>query len=426
MIWRALYTLALRGLAPLIPLRLWWRGLREPGYRRHVAERFGYYKDALERVGGPHGGKPLIWLHAVSVGEARASAGLTRALGEAHPECDLLVTCMTAAGRDTLKELHGESVQVAWLPYDYPGAVHRFLEHFRPRLAILLETELWPNLLAACAEFGVPVLLANARMSKKSAAGYRRLGVLARPALGALALACAQSEEDAARLRALGARRIEVAGNLKFDSAPDEAKAAAGRAWRERLGRPVLLLASTRDGEEKLLLDAMPPWDGKLLVVVVPRHPRRFDEVASFAQSRRTRNEIPSAQDRVYLGDTMGEMDFYYVAADVAVIGGSFQPLGGQNLIEACAAGVPVVLGPSMFNFAEATRLAVDAGAALQAEDAADAIGKALRLLSDPAERERMGAAGRALCQAHRGATRRHLEYCGELLGSGTKAPARR
>jgi 3-deoxy-D-manno-octulosonic-acid transferase len=317
-------------------------------------------------------------------------------------------------------------VQVAWLPYDYPGAVRRFLEHFRPRLAILLETELWPNLLAACAEFGVPVLLANARMSEKSAAGYRRLGVLARPALGALALACAQSEEDAARLRALGARRIEVAGNLKFDSAPDEAKAAAGRAWRERLGRPVLLLASTRDGEEKLLLDALPPWDGSLLVVVVPRHPRRFDEVASFIQSRRTRAEIPSAQDRLHLGDTMGEMDFYYAAADVAVIGGSFQPLGGQNLIEACAAGVPVVLGPSMFNFAEAARLAVDAGAALQAEDAADAIGKALRLLSDPAERERMGAAGRALCQAHRGATRRHVEYCGELLSSGAKAPARR
>lgn len=418
MIWRALYTLALRLLAPVILLRLWSRGLREPGYRRKIAERFGYYA-------APHEEKPLIWLHAVSVGEARASAVLTRALGEAHPECDILVTCMTAAGRATLKELHGESVQVAWLPYDYPGAVRRFLEHFRPSLGVLMETELWPNLLAACAEFGVPVLLANARLSEKSAAGYRRLGALARPALGSLALACAQSEDDAARLRALGARRVAVAGNLKFDSAPDEAKHAAGKAWRERLGRPVLLLASTRDGEEKLLLEALPPWDGKLLVLVVPRHPRRFDEVAAFSQSRRARGEFPGAQDRVYLGDTMGEMDFYYAAADIAVIGGSFRPLGGQNLIEACAAGVPVVLGPSMFNFAEATRLALDAGAAVRADDAADAIRKALQLLLNPEERGKMGAAGRALCQAHRGATRRHLEYCGELLRSGPTAPAR-
>ncbi|MGB3936033.1 MAG: 3-deoxy-D-manno-octulosonic acid transferase [Burkholderiales bacterium] len=415
MIARALYTLALRILAPLILLRLWWRGHREPGYRLEIAERFGHYRSPPEE-------RPLIWLHAVSVGEARASAGLARALGEAHPECDLLVTCMTAAGHATLRELHGESVQVVWLPYDYPGAVRRFLEHFRPRLAILVETELWPNLLAACAAFGVPVLLANARLSEKSAAGYRRVGVLARPALGALTLACAQSEEDAARLRALGVPRVEVAGNLKFDSAPDEAKRAAGRDWRERVGRPVLLLASTRDGEEKLLLQSLPAWDGKLLVVVVPRHPRRFDEVAGLAQSRRSTQEFPGEGDRIHLGDTMGEMDFYYAAADVAVIGGSFQPLGGQNLIEACAAGVPVVLGPSTFNFAEATRLALDAGAAVQADDAADAIRRALQLVSNAAERKKMGAAGLALCRAHRGATRRHLDYCGELLGSGARA----
>ncbi|MFY9314594.1 MAG: glycosyltransferase, partial [Burkholderiales bacterium] len=235
-------------------------------------------------------------------------------------------------------------------------------------------------------------------------------------------LACAQSEEDAARLRALGVPRVEVAGNLKFDSAPDEAKRAAGRDWRERVGRPVLLLASTRDGEEKLLLQSLPAWDGKLLVVVVPRHPRRFDEVAGLAQSRRSTQEFPGEGDRIHLGDTMGEMDFYYAAADVAVIGGSFQPLGGQNLIEACAAGVPVVLGPSTFNFAEATRLALDAGAAVQADDAADAIRRALQLVSNAAERKKMGAAGLALCRAHRGATRRHLDYCGELLGSGARA----
>jgi len=412
--WRLLYTVVIMAALPFILARLWWRGRREPFYRRRIGERFGQYRDIPS-------GRPLIWVHAVSVGEARASAELVRALGTAHPGFDLLLTCMTAAGREALRGLHGESVQVAWLPYDYPGAVRRFLEHFRPCLAVLVETEIWPNLVAACGEHGVPVLLANARMSEKSALGYRRWRGLARPAIAALTVVCAQSEEDAARLRALGARRIEVTGNVKFDSTPDEAKRAEGRAWRERLGRPVLLLASTREGEEKVLLDALPvrdetTRDEKLLVLVVPRHPRRFDEVSALSQSRRSLDPLPAADHRVYLGDTMGEMDFYYAAADVAVIGGSFVPLGGQNLIEACAAGVPVVFGPSMFNFSEASRLALEAGAAVQAADAAGAIREALRLLSNSAEREKMGAAGKRLCETHRGATQKHLDLCGELL----------
>jgi 3-deoxy-D-manno-octulosonic-acid transferase len=416
--WLALYTLALRVAAPFVLLRLWRRGARESGYRRQVGERFGFYQGGAET-------KPVLWVHAVSVGEARASAALVRALAAAHPEHRLLLTCMTAAGRDTLMQLHGVSATIAWLPYDYPGAVRRFLGHFRPRIGLLVETELWPNLLAACAERGVPVLLANARLSEKSARAYGRLRGLARPAVASLALACAQSEPDAARLRALGARRVEVTGNLKFDSMPDEAKRAAGRAWRDRLARPVLLLASTREGEERLLLDALQERDPALLVLVVPRHPRRFNEVAALAQSRRSRCPLPGAADRVHLGDTMGEMDFYYAAADVAVIGGSFAPLGGQNLIEACAAGVPVVLGPSMFNFAEATRLAVEAGAALQAADAPSAMGQASSLLADPARRTAMGEAGRKLCALHRGATQRHLDYCSELLRLAAMAPRR-
>jgi 3-deoxy-D-manno-octulosonic-acid transferase len=420
--WRFLYTLALWAAAPFILLRLWWRGRREPGYRRRIGERFGYYRDApIER--------PVLWVHAVSVGEARASAALVRALARENPGAEVLVTCMTAAGRETLAELHGGSVRVAWLPYDHPGAVRRFLEHFRPRLGVMMETEIWPNLLAACAGHGVPVMLANARMSEKSASGYLRWSALARPALASLAAVCAQSEADASRLRALGARRVEVTGNVKFDSAPDEAKRSAGKSWRARLARPVLLLASTREGEEKLLLDAMPAWDGKLLVVVVPRHPSRFDEVSVFAQSRRSRDALPAANERIHLGDTMGEMDFYYAAADVAVIGGSFVPRGGQNLIEACAAGVPVVLGPSMFNFAEATRLALQAGAAIQAAGAPAAVREALALLSDPGRRIAMGEAGRGLCAAHRGATRKHLLLCGELLrtaaGAAATVPAR-
>ena len=425
--WRLLYTLLLRAAAPFILVRLWWRGRREPGYRRRIGERFGRYKDGpLRRLGAAPTERPLLWVHAVSVGEARAGAALVRALGNANPGAEVLVTCMTAAGRETLRELHGESVRVAWLPYDYPGAARRFLEYFRPRLGVLMETEIWPNLLAACAAHGVPMLLANARMSEKSAFGYLRWSALARPALESLAVVCAQSEADAARLRALGARRVEVTGNVKFDSTPDEAKRREGEAWRARLARPVLLLASTRDGEEKLLLEALPAWDGKLLVLVVPRHLRRFDEVAGLSQSRRSRAPMPAAGDRVHLGDTMGEMDFYYAVADVAVIGGSFMPLGGQNLIEACAAGTPVVLGPSMFNFAEATRLALQAGAAVQAAGAAAAIRAALALLADPGRSTAMGQAGRKLCEAHRGATQKHLLLCEELLRPpGVTAPTR-
>jgi 3-deoxy-D-manno-octulosonic-acid transferase len=416
--WAALYTLVLTFAIPIAVARLWWRGAREPGYRRRIGERFGRYRQAAD-------GRPMLWLHAVSVGEARASAGLARALAARYPDHGLLLTCTTATGRATLKELHGESATIAWLPYDTPGAVRRFLEHFRPRLALLMETEIWPNLLAGCRAYGVPVMLANARMSENSARGYRRYAPLLRPAFGSLAIACAQSEADAVRLRSLGVREVEVTGNLKFDVAVDAAKQAAGRAWRVRLGRPVLLLASTREGEEAMLLGALRVTPGEappgLLTVVVPRHPRRFEEVAALAQARRSSGGEPRPDDRVYLGDTMGEMDFYYAAADVAVIGGGFAPLGGQNLIEACAAGVPAVLGPSMFNFAEATRLALEAGAAVQAADAAAAMREARALLSDAPLRAAMGEAGRALCAAHRGATARHLERCAALL----RGPAR-
>ena len=405
---RALYTAFLRLVLPLFLLRLWWRGRREPGYRESIAERFGEY--SVET-------KPkMLWLHAVSVGEARAAAPLVRALQELLPDHGLILTCTTAAGRETLKQVYGESVFAAYLPYDYPGAIQGFLEHFRPRLGILMETEVWPNLLAVCAENGVPLLLANARMSAKSAQGYRRLGWLSRPAFRSLAAVCAQSADDAKRLAALGAGNIEVTGNLKFDIEPNAEQLAAGRAWRAALGRPVLLLASTREGEEKLLLEALPAWDGRLLVVVVPRHPQRFDEVAQLADARRSQRASLTPENRIYLGDTMGEMSFYYGACDVAVIGGSFVPVGGQNLIEALAAGAPVVIGPSAYNFAQATQLAVDARAAIQALDAASGIGAALRLLKAEPERKAMSEAGRRLCEAHRGATGRHIAVCRRLL----------
>jgi len=396
---RRLYTLALRLALPFILLRLWWRGRREPGYRGNVQERFGVY--LLEKP------PKALWVHAVSVGEARAAAPLVRALTEALPDHAVLLTCTTATGRETLKQVYGESVLTAYVPYDYPESVQAFLEHFRPRLGVLMETELWPNLLALCASHGVPMALANARMSEKSARGYRRWRALMAPGIRSLAAVCAQSAADAERLRALGAPRVEVTGNLKFDLTLDAAQLSAGREWRRQVARPVLLLASTREGEEKLLLENA---SADTLIVVVPRHPQRFDEVGALAQSRRTRSPLPGPDDRVHLGDTMGEMAFYYAACDVAVIGGSFLPLGGQNLIEALAAGAPVVVGPSMFNFAEATRLALDAGAAIETAGAAAAMRQASELLSDPEKRKAMGAAGKKLCEAHRGATQRHLE----------------
>jgi 3-deoxy-D-manno-octulosonic-acid transferase len=401
---RRAYTAALYAALPFALLRLWWRGRREPGYREHVDERLGHYR--LPRR------DKLVWVHAVSVGEARAAAPLVQGLQGALPGHTILMTCTTAAGRATVHQVYGESVQACFLPYDLPQAVQRFLEHFRPRLGVIMETEVWPNLVSTCAAHGVPLVLANARMSEQSARGYARWADLSRSAFAGLAAVCAQSEADAARLRALGAERVEVCGNLKFDVAPSEAQLEAGRAWRAALGRPVLLLASTREGEEALLLKEAKTLDPRVLVVVVPRHPQRFDEVARLAQSRRTLKPVPDAGERVHLGDTMGEMPFYYGAADVAVIGGSFQALGGQNLIEALAAGTPVVTGPSMFNFAQATRLAVAAGAVVQAADARSAMAQAAALLENGSGRRAMGEAGLKFCAAHRGAAARQLDVC--------------
>jgi 3-deoxy-D-manno-octulosonic-acid transferase len=403
---RTLYTILLRLALPFLVLRLWWRGRGEAGYREAIPERFGAYGGEVPA--------PLVWIHAVSVGEARAAEPFARALMQALPDYALLFTCTTATGRETLRQLFGGSAAIAWLPYDYPEPVQAFLERFRPRLGIIMETEIWPNLLAGCAARGVPVLLANARMSEKSARGYRRWGALTRPAFASLARVCAQSDADAGRLIALGAREVTVAGNLKFDAAPDLQQLEEGRAWRRRLARPVVLLASTRDGEETPLLEALAPLQG--LVVVVPRHARRFDEVAKRADSRRSAGAFPGPGERVHLGDTMGEMAFYYGACDVAVIGGSFAPLGGQGLIEALACGAAVVMGPHMFNFAEAARLALESGAAVQADGPAQAAAAALALLADSARRDEMGRRAQALCQSHRGATARHVEACRALI----------
>jgi 3-deoxy-D-manno-octulosonic-acid transferase len=404
------------GLAlPAAVARIWWRGAREPGYRRHIGERLGRY-------GARQAGR-VVWLHAVSVGEAHAAAPLIEALQRALPGHVFRLTCTTPAGRDTLLERYGAVARVSYLPYDTPSLVRRFLDHARPEIGIIMETEIWPALVSACGELGIPLVLANARMSRGSARAYARAAALTGPAFAALDAVCAQSRADVRRLRFLGATGAVITGNLKFDVLPDGAQLLAGRALRARLGRRlVLLAASTREGEETMLLDAL-PVSGQVLVVVVPRHRQRFDEVARLIEAggrsiaRRSHGDDPAAPGvDVYLGDTLGEMAFYYGLANVALIGGSFKPLGGQNLIEACAAGVPVVTGPHMFNFADATRQAVKAGAAIQVASPADAAARAQALLEDPAARARIGAAGEAFAARHRGATARHVETCLALL----------
>jgi len=352
--WRAGYRLLLWLALPFVLLRLWWRGRQEPSYRESPGERFGFYRTVPKR--------PVIWLHAVSLGETRAAEPLLRALQQRHPDCDLLITQMTATGREAGRALLGGSAHVVWLAYDYPFAVRRFLRHFQPRLGILMETEIWFNLVAECSRSGVPLMLANARMSARSARGYASVAPLVRAALGNLGAIAAQTAEDAERLTLLGGRRVEVVGNLKFDVEPavgSESLAAQFRQWFGR--RRVLLAASTREGEEELLLEASAQGGlGDALMVLVPRHPQRFEAVAQLLAARGVKFARRSAGGPVpadcgyVLGDSMGEMAAYYRACDVAFIGGSLLAYGGQNLIEACAAGVPVLIGPHTYNFAQA------------------------------------------------------------------------
>jgi 3-deoxy-D-manno-octulosonic-acid transferase len=420
--WRAGYRLLLWLALPWVLVRLWWRGRDEPGYRRHVGERFGFY--------GERPAKPVIWLHAVSVGETRACEPLARALAARHPDCDLLVTQMTATGRETARAVFGADARLAYLPYDYPSAVRRFLRHFRPRVGLLMETEVWPNLVSGCRAHGVPLVLVNARMSEKSRRGYAAVAPLAREAFALLRAVAAQTPEDAQRLGMLGAAGVRVTGTLKFDVVPPASMKELAAGLRARFGsRRVLLAASTREGEEELLLDALERNSiGDALTVVVPRHPQRFDEVAQLLERRglafvrRSSGGTVPPECRYFLGDSMGEMAAYYQAVDAALIGGSLLPYGGQNLIEACALGVPVMFGPYTYNFAQAAEAAVAAGAALRVATPDDAAVAARSLLQDAERRARMARAGLRFCAEHRGATARTLALIEEILG-GAPAP---
>ncbi|MDQ8022609.1 MAG: lipid IV(A) 3-deoxy-D-manno-octulosonic acid transferase [Moraxellaceae bacterium] len=417
---RALYTLLWLLALPLVGLRLLWRSRKQPEYLQHVGERFG--------LGGWSHADPCIWLHSVSVGETRAAQPLVRALLEHYPGHRILLTHMTPTGRATARELFGKELRVEsrYLPYDLPWCVRSFLRSTRPALGIVMETEVWPNLMAATLAENIPTVLVNARLSERSARGYKRIGALARPAFAAFTRILAQSEADAERLRSLGAGDVHVCGNMKFDLRLDEDKLALGDRFKALAGnRPVLLAASTREGEEALLLEAFTRHcRAEVLLVLVPRHPQRFDEVAQLVErngltlARRSAGEQPiGAGVRVWLGDSMGEMLAYYRMADAALIGGSWLPLGGQNLIEACAVGTPVLIGPHTFNFAEATEGAIAAGAARRCPDVDVALKASQRLLDTPSRKTKMRDAGLAFAAAHRGATRRTIDAIKDVMG---------
>ncbi len=428
---RSLYSLFTWLVTPLLRRKLRKRAVAEPGYALAVPERFGHYDSPASQG--------WVWIHAVSLGETRAAAILLAALRTEMPGMRLLLTHGTATGRaEGQNLLHPGDLQV-WQPWDTLDATRRFVRHFQPRIGILMETEIWPNLLAACQAAGVPVVLANARLSAKSLRQAQRLKWLSQPAYRALTAVWAQTDADAQRLQLAGAQQVEVLGNLKFDATPNPTQLATGQAWQQSTGRPVVLLASAREGEELLLLqylqsfrppahippavEAIKTGVNDVQWLIVPRHPQRFDDVAAlvaaqgFSLSRRSHwRDVPTPAN-VWLGDSLGEMALYYGLAQVALLGGSFAPLGGQNLIEAAACACPVVMGPSTFNFAEAADLAEAAGAACRVAGLPEAVAQTLDWLNAPDRLARASAAGPQFASAHQGAALRSAQAVCQLLG---------
>lgn len=415
---RFLYSLILYLLIPAALVRLIGRGWRNRDYWRRWGERFGR-APALDG--------PTIWLHAVSVGEVRASAPLVRALQASHPRHRILITTMTPTGSATVRQLFADSVAHCYVPYDLPTAVRRFLHRTRPQLALIMETELWPNLFRQCRARGIPLVLANVRMSEISARGYRRFAALTRATLANVTAIGAQSQDDAERMRALGADQAVVTGSIKFELAVPPELVAEARAWRAGFGqRPVWVAASTREGEEQYVLAALSLLRERfpsLLLILVPRHPERFDGVArlcrqqGFTVERRSdRHKSVAADTAILLGDSMGELLRFHAAADVAFIGGSLVPLGGQNLLEALAVGTPVVFGPHMFNFSEISRMSLARGAARQVTDSAALAEAVGAWLADPDARGTAGAAGLRMVEENRGALAKTLELLAPRL----------
>jgi 3-deoxy-D-manno-octulosonic-acid transferase len=419
-LWLWLYSLLMSLLRPLVVRKLRRRSRDEPLYGQAMAERWGHYEVAR--------GQGFVWVHAVSLGETRVAALLLKGLRAQWPGVQLLLTHGTATGRELGRSLLQPGDVQVWQPWDTPQAVQRFLDHFQPRVGLLMETEVWPNWVDRCRASGVPLVLVNARLSERSMRQAQRLSVLSHAAYGGLKEVWAQTEDDARRLRALGAPVTAVLGNLKFDVQVDESQQRAGQAARRPLARPVVALASSREGEEPALLQALshsPDALARACWLIVPRHPQRFDEVAELIQSagfqavrrsqfgslaQATAQFAASEGPTVLLGDSLGEMGAYSALAHCTLMGGSFEPLGGQNLIEPLAYGSPVVVGPHTFNFAQATEEALQAGVATRVSDWTDGVQAALTWTQQMTQAPDTSQRCRNFVRQHAGAVSKSLD----------------
>ncbi len=422
---RFVYTLVLYLLTPLILYRLAFRGLRARGYFSRWFERFGFFPDP--------GIRSSIWVHAVSVGEVNAAAPLIDALRTQYPDHHFVITTVTPTGSDRVRQLWGEEVFHVYLPYDLPGAVRRFLGRVRPHVAVIMETEIWPNLFRQCDRAGVPLLIANARLSRKSLDGYGPVRPLVRVAVRSTTFIAAQSQRDAQRFLELGARpeRVRVVGNLKYDMHVPDFLAAQARDWRSRWGaqRPVWIAASTHEGEELAVIETHSRLLRRFpdaLLIVAPRHPERFKPMVQLCRSYgfltacRSEDELATPDTQCFVLDTLGELVPFCATADVAFVAGSLDPIGGHNVLEPAALGVPVLVGPNTFNFAEVTELLIE-HAACERIDGVETLSAALqRLLSQPELRQRMGDAAIAVVEAERGAVTKTLEIVRRTLAGKT------
>jgi 3-deoxy-D-manno-octulosonic-acid transferase len=419
----SLYSAAVWCAQPLLRLKLARRGRAEPGYLVNIDERFGQYQQPA--VHNLPKDQQFVWIHAVSLGETRAVAVLIAALRQQLPGMKLLLTHGTATGRaEGARLLRAGDVQV-WQAWDTKAVTDRFIQHFQPRMGIMMETELWPNMAATCAKYKVPLVIANARLSEKTYVQTKKFDVLARPAYESLTAVWPQSAADADRFAKLGAPVAGVFGNLKFDAVVDGVLLVQGKLWREAFSKPVVMFASSREGEELSLLQYLQKPTFNVQWLIVPRHPQRFEDVAAlivqhgfnvFKRSAWLDQPDTAEANTIWLGNSLGEMALYYGMSDAALLGGSFEPLGGQNLIEAAACGCPVVMGPSVFNFSESAALAIESGAAFAVDSMPKAVDTVSEMIESRAALDVARAAALQFARAHQGAAEKTATAVVEIL----------
>jgi len=411
---RNIYTIGFYLALPVILLRLWWRGRKLPAYRRHVQERLGKYS-----------AKPLanaIWLHAVSYGETVAAEPLIHALLETYPDTPIVVTHMTPTGRARAQKTFADKVLHSYIPYDVPKFIKRFIQHFQPKLVILMETELWPNILCTVGQHHIPIIIANARLSERSAKGYLKISKLCQTMLRNISHVATQSAADKERFIKIGmpSAKVSVLGNMKFDIHQPEQLITQGKSLRQDYAphRPVWIAASTHEGEEDIILNTHKILKNNLpesLLILVPRHPDRFEIVAQLCHQagyktvRRSEQTPIETNTDILLGDTMGEMYLFYAAADIAFVAGSFAKIGGHNLLEPALVGLPVLTGPMLFNTIEISELLINAGNTHIVHNAQELAQTLLKLFQDQPQRITMGEKGQQTIAKHRGALERHL-----------------